>query len=643
MSWEDEVSSVDTQEGRTERARALLEAVLAAEDIPAAARELFSHDDLAGVLGCTLELERLRAIPRMGATVTRLERAARAAARKVTVRIAGEDEAQSIRDALCLPADWPDYPVPFGYEASVRGIMKLERQGEGVIPVLVSHEPIAVVGVRVDVGTGRESLELGFRRHGQWRRVTVAREVARDARALVALAGQGLPVSSVTSRTLVAWLDACEAMATSLPRSQCTSRTGWHGDVYLMGPGGDIELDDPEDAKSGWVAQGTWEGWKESASLVENEPAAWLTLYAACTAPLLRFLGLGHCPIVDLSGPRGRGKTTCLRWAGSGWGRADDCAGGTVLTWDASPTHVERLAAATWDAPMLLDDTKRARRPADVTMALYALAQGRGRGRGTPGGVQKTSTWRTTAISTGEAPLVEATEAGGARARVLSITITPAISSLALAKKLEAIILIHHGHLGPRVAARAIELGGELRSRYLEALAKWAGEIPADTRLLSTAAALEVAAGVLAELGLKPQCDWRAALADALSESVAAADQSGRALDVVREEFARHRTQYQGQEPTRTVVEYDSSGRRAREEPVNVTQYRGVWLDKNEWVGIYPGVLKQILEEAGHDITPVVTQWLERELLLTNRGHQFETTVAGHKQRVYAFKKAHVL
>ncbi|HEY7762459.1 MAG TPA: DUF927 domain-containing protein [Actinomycetota bacterium] len=636
MTWEDQVANVDTPEARAERARVALQAALDADNVAEAARALFHHADLAGFADCAPELEQLRCQPRCGALTGRLERASKAAARRSLLRVAGEDEPSPVlRDAVGAPTDWPAYNVPTHYQATPSGIVRLERVGRAVVPSLVAEEPCGVVGVRVDVGTGHESLVIGYRRHGDWRRVVVPREHARDSKRIVELAGVGLPVSSDTSRPLVRWLSATEdAAGAELERSRCTTRTGWHGDLYVQGPGGELELEDPDDARAGWTAAGTWEGWLDALDGICTEPAPWLVLYAASVAPLLRWMALGHNPIVDLWGPRGRGKTTCLRFAGSGWGRPDDGQGGTILTWDSTPTSIERMAARTWDAPLLLDDTKRAAKPQHVQSALYALAQGRGRGRGTPGGVQRTATWRTATISTGEAPLVEATEAGGAKMRVLSLGITPAISSLAVAKRLEAGICTNYGHLGPRVAARALELGSGLRDRYLEVLARWSTDsLGADTRLLSTCAAIEVAHDVVREVGVpEPEADWRTWLVDALDQSIIAGDQSERALDRVRDELARHQHQYRGQE-----IVHDSAGH-----PVAQRDYRGIWREDDDWVGLYPGTLQEILE--GHDLTTLLELWIERDVLMVNRGRQWETGVTkGVKQRVYAFRRSHVL
>lgn len=542
-----------------------------------------------------------------------------------------------VRDVVEAPNEWPAYPTPAGWVASPAGISKQVAEKGELRTVLVADEPLLVTAVRKDVGTGRESLVLGYRRHNRWVELAMPREHARSGRDLVAYCGQGLPVSAGTSRDIEAWLVGCErAGRQEIPVREVTSRTGWHGDLYVQGPGGPLELEDPDEVRTGWRTSGTWGGWLDALSVIEAEPAAWLVLYSAAVAPLLRWLQLGHCPIVDLSGPKGRGKTTCLRLAGSAWGRPDDGIGGTILTWGATPTYLERLAARTWDAPLLLDDTKRARRPQDVTQALYALAQGRGQGRGMIVGVQRTATWRTVAISTGEAPLVEATEAGGAKARVLSITISPAISSMKMAKALEARILVNHGHLGPRLAARALELGPELHTRYQAALNSWAIRVPADTRLLSTCAAIDVAHGVCLEIGMpEPQADWRAALRTALEESVTAGDQATRALDLVRDELARHGSAYRGHtRKDRTGEEIEPSG-----------GYRGIWREGDAWIGIYPGVLLELLRAAEHDATVVIGQWMERGILSATRGrNQLEVGLrAGEKHRVYAFLKSRVL
>lgn len=568
-------------------------------------------------------------LPAVGPQVDGLGRAIRGRAESMRdaqtahLRLARPDEqAPALTTAVGAPSAWPKYPVPVGYNVTPGGIFRVNADGD----TWVAGDPVLVTGHQVDIGTGQEHVELGFRRHGAWRTLVVPRVQARDQRQLVALADDGVPVSSGNSRDLVSWLDGCEHTgAGAIPVRRFTTRTGWHDDQYVAGSHSDLRLHDPEGDRDGWEQVGTWEGWCAALEEVEAEPVPWLILYAAAVGPLLRWLRLGHCPIVDLSGPRGRGKTTCLRLAGSGWGRADEAPGGTIRTWDASPTYMERLAEGTWDAPMLLDESHRAPRRDLVGQTLYALAQGRGKGRARPDGVRRTATWRNVVISTGEVPVIEATEKGGARARVLSVTRTPAISCRSVAQRLERGLATNYGHLGARLAQLAAGQGDQLRSRYLDFLEAWAAEVEADTRLLSSAAAIDVAAELVTELVGEPACDWRAQLAETLQLSVEEADQATRALDLVRGFWLSRQSSF-------------ARGPGDLEKTPPGHAWLGIqYADR---VCLFPHVLEELLQENGHDVRPVVTRWRELGVLVANDGFKWKVRVRGRSEGLYTFDRA---
>lgn len=559
---------------------------------------------------------------------------------RIGVRVAAPAEdrpLRSLREALEAPEGWADYPIPDRWEADESGIWARtrDRDGEDRL-VLVADAPIYVVGVERDVGGGeeRERIRLGHLRHGRWTEIRMPRSHARSTREIVGYADSGLPVSSETAKGLVSWIVACERSGRDdLPVDEVTTRTGWHSsDRYVSGPGCAIAIDDPDGTRDGWRPAGGLSGWIRAAEAIATEPVPWLLLFAAAAAPALPWLDLGHCPIVDLSGPRGRGKTTALRFAASAFGRPDEGAGGTITTWDQSPTYVERIAARTWDAPLLLDDAARARRPEDVTSSLYSLAQGRGRGRGTPGGVQRTATWRTIVISTGEAPVVEATEKGGARARVLSITQSPAIRSFEIARALEAGIASHYGHLAPLLASAALAQGEGLRERHRHWLSEWASQAQgADTRQLSTAAVISVGSELCEAIGVPiPACGWDFTLFESLQNSVAMADQRTRGLDLVRAEVSMNPTNYMGREAR------DRYG-----EPIPPARgYRGIWLDTEEWIGIFPPVLRALMREQGHDLAPLLQLWKEDGVLVCNHGTQLQKKYREARHCIYAFRKA---
>jgi hypothetical protein len=577
-------------------------------------------------------------------SLNRMIKAAEANLRLVEPGEVGED--RCLRDTVGAPDEWPAYPIPKGWVVNDNGIHKVEQAtGGGTTLVLVASEPVMPIAAAVDRITGRESVVLGYRRLGRWREIRVPREATGDPRALAAFRGDGLAVTTLSARDLVLWLDQIDvASGHRIPTTEVTSRVGWHDDTYVAGvdsPG--LTVEDPTGAKSGWKQAGTWAGWLDAVSWASDEPIPWIMLYAACAAPALRWIRPGHNPIVDLSGPRGRGKSTWLRMAGSGWGRADDGGGSTVYSWDTSYTHLERLAASTTDAPLLLDESMRIRPNLPVGQALYTLAQGHGAGRGAVTGVQRTGEWTCVILSTGEAPIVEHTEAGGARARVVSLTEDRPVSkeSREQSLRIESGLALNHGHLGSRVAARALFVAEDLRSRYEDRLRHWATYVQADTRLLSTAAAIDVGSWLAAEVGVpEPRADWRARLAESISTSVREADQGARALAVVRDLVSANSSKFAGRSP-------------GAPEPHG--GWYGVWpsdtrrtstTEDTRVIGVYPSKLDECLRHAGHDPHPVIAQWIESGILV--RDHKRRTKdvwnqVSGRKERVFAFLMSKVL
>ena len=562
----------------------------------------------------------------------------------------GGSEGDDLRAAIGGPADWPTYTIPMhwaiGEDRAIRRIVK--DKNDEPVSVLVSLEPWYVLQSLREFDTGRSYVEIGFFHRDRWRRMAVPREVLRSTTKIVELAADGVDVRSTANKNAVDWAAMCEPR-TGAP-GIVTSRLGWHGDDYITGPGGRISLVDSHGDFARWGTEGSWEGWIGSLARLHEAPVIALALCAAATAPLLRFLDLDHNPIVDLSGPSCSGKTTALRVAGSGWGRPGEQRGGTLRTWSATLVGLERQAAAQWDVPLLVDDTARATKAGVVSDAIYALAQGKGkirgsRDQGTNGGRQTTTTWRLSVISTGEAPIVDRTEAGGARARPLSITTTPACPSLELAQTLEDGVSDNHGHLAPRLAELAATHGRALRERHREAL-KWWAHGGGDTRMLSTAASIEVAAELLLELGVPIGEGWRDELAGAVAASRSAADQGGRALDVVREELSRNGDKY-----LRRACDHVGADRCGISTPRCIYSgephggWRGVWdltTSDVRCVGMFPQVLRGVLAAAGHtDPGPVLSLWRQQGVLAPGtHGGMAEPTVAGHKHRVYAFSRA---
>ncbi len=168
-------------------------------------------------------------------------------------------------------------------------------------------------------------------------------------------------------------------------------------------------------------SQGTLEKWQRAVRRLKNYPRVLILLYASFVPPLLMILRAPNF-IVDICGRTTTGKTIALRIGGSVWGCPDELAAEAVIhSWDSTQVWLERTASLLSGIPIILDDTKLARKPAVVADMLYLLANGRGRGRGNLQSLALGDSWRTVLISSGEAPATSFTQDGGTRTRVLEV------------------------------------------------------------------------------------------------------------------------------------------------------------------------------------------------------------------------------
>lgn len=167
----------------------------------------------------------------------------------------------------------------------------------------------------------------------------------------------------------------------------------------------------------------TLAGWQEAVSLVGPFPRVLLGIYASLTAPLLSILDAPNF-ILDFCGDTSIGKTVTQHAAASVWGYPPGERGGLVVAWNSTQVFSERYAELLNDLPIFLEDSQAAD-PRTVARMIFMLANGVGRGRGSPRGLRGVTRWRGVTISSGERPLTEATQSGGACADHHSLGFSP--------------------------------------------------------------------------------------------------------------------------------------------------------------------------------------------------------------------------
>lgn len=544
-------------------------------------------------------------------------------------------------------APLPDLIIPAGYRLEPDRTLGTVLNPFG----FPSQEPISfgallITGRTVDVDGDSEGLRLSWKRGGPWRHKIVDRGTVANSRELVGLANAGFPVTTSDSKEQVEYFAKFEAENFSaLPVARTTSRLGWQatggflvGREFIQANGQSLAVEmraDSMEWADGVIAfrgtglgddqiveayhrEGTMEKWTEAIEKLQPYPRALSVLYAAFVPPLLRIFG---CPnfIIDLCSRTSLGKTTAQRAAGSVWGDPDERKPASVVkTWNNTGVYVERSSAIASSLPLILDDTKQAKKPEEIAKVIYAVAEGRGRGRGTLGGIAATKTYYTVLISSGEQPITSFTNDGGTRMRVVEIEGAPfggeTPDTAKIVQAIDLAVKANFGHAGPVFVRYLIEnenLHPEWKKEFQARVKTFAESASGTTagRLATYAAAITQAA-TLVHTALDLPWSFEDPVKELWKEISNEADDpigAKRALRLLVSWAWANEVRFIGreQENIRGVPSAPSSG------------WLGRW-DRGEdykFIAFYPHILKEFLEK--HEFYPeaILTEWRESEWL----------------------------
>jgi hypothetical protein len=569
-------------------------------------------------------------------------------------------ELTTVRAALPNAPVETNIRVPLGYELSKHGVRKL-----GDEPVQVICCPLVVSGRGRDESRGEELVKLGWLWNGYWRERVVLRVEVADARQVVGLAAYGVPVTSNNARSVIQYISDFESENLSLlPFSFISRQLGWQGtdgdDGFLLGghrvsENGLVECDESHDGSVqfrgadegddqlalGLTRAGFIEGWLAAVRPVAAFPRVKLALYASFVPVVLRLVNAANF-VLSLAGETSRGKTVTLRVAGSAWGSPDESRPHTIVfTWDATAVWRERAPATMNNLPLILDDTKRARKPQDVEQTIYDVSQGRGRGRGSPKGLARQLSWQTVLLTSGEQPVASFTQAGGTRARVLESWGSPfgeqCQGTGEIVRKLNHDVKQDYGHAGPRFVHFLLQNRDkweEWREEYSRLVKEYddrAGNNALAGRLADHFAVIKLTARLVHEAIEMPwpYCDPVEPLWADFTQEVTEADRPAAALRhlmiwaasrqadfYIPSPLGDNRRQplggWAGVWPSDTPLPVDPRPRRKRKPPYHV--------------GFFPHKLDAILTEGGFDPQAVVRSWKDRGWLKVSEESGVERT-----------------
>lgn len=424
-----------------------------------------------------------------------------------------------------VTADPTQLPLPHPYSQSNTGALlkegKANDQGVPSYSTLAYTVPRVTV-IYLDDETGDEWWRLEWEgRHGPVS-VTLRRDEAASASKLTEKAGRaGLDINEVNKKELTKFLsDFVNHNGSRIRHQAVSSRMGWFGAGFLWGrtwladptgmeqprelvvAGGDGRAQLANALRS----EGTFEDWCNGVAGLSAYPLVLAGVYASVASALVSLVNTQSC-VFEWASSSGTGKTTSLAIAASVWGHPEELQS----SWDGTKVSLEHNAAFMNAMPLFLDDTKTvsgSKNSIDPEWAIYRVTSGEGRQRAAPGGVSRqTAKWSLNMLTTGEEPVYGSGQAGGARARLVSVQDPP----YGLATKdavsrtvgpLCAGILPNHGHAGPAVIGLAVGIGpSKLRAAWSKRREFWidhlSGRHSANDRVSNHLAMLELAGMML--------------------------------------------------------------------------------------------------------------------------------------------------
>lgn len=383
---------------------------------------------------------------------------------KKILKLISQAERIDLSAPVPVTASIEDAPVnlrqPDGWEYSEDGIKKFNKKSYA--NELVCRTPIILKQRLKSLDTGDEKIEVAFKRDGKWHQAIFQRSTLFTSRGIVSLSDLGCTVTSENAKQVVQFLSALESENLDLvPRADSTSTFGWQpGKRFIPGRERGIVLDvDPsqQGAASAYRKEGSLDGWVETMRPHRERDKFRFILAASFAAPLLKIIKQRTFFVYNWGNSKA-GKTAALKAALSAWGDPEKL----MVNFNATQVGLERTAALYRDLPLGIDERQLAgSKQENLENIVYMIANGKGKVRGAKsGGVQKTYSWRTVAIATGEEPLARETSKGGVSTRALEIYGGP-FEDEHSASQMHQQSADNCGHAGPEFVNRIAELSEE--------------------------------------------------------------------------------------------------------------------------------------------------------------------------------------
>ena len=281
-------------------------------------------------------------------------------------------------------------------------------------------QPLLITKLFEDVESGDVKAEIAFRDKGVWKYHTVLRGVIANRNKIIDLANVGLAVTTDNANEIVNYLQELQTV-NAIPTQKSAPSLGYHDNQFI-----------PYSTKIVYTAVNGSSYTKIHNSIHSNgNHDTWVNLYrevrndsfpvriiiaSSFASVLLEPLDLPLF-ITHIEGDSDTGKSVCLKFACSPWGKPEQY----IHNLNGTTNGLERLAEFYHNFPLILDESQTVQNDDLISKLIYMVTQGEGKMRAVPYGLAHTPTWHCGFITSGEKQLTRENSATGEFNRIINL------------------------------------------------------------------------------------------------------------------------------------------------------------------------------------------------------------------------------
>ena len=452
-----------------------------------------------------------------------------------------------------------------------------------------------------------EKIELSFFKYGKWKQILVPRSIVANKTKIIALADDGIEVTSENSSFLVKYIsDVVNSNQDTLPRVVSIGHMGWdpkeeYGEFVPYSDSIQPDVGDQFDVLlKALEPKGTLQEWYKIVFPLLKSPYMRITIAASLASVLI---GPMHALpfILHLWGGTGAGKTVALKVAASIWGNPDE--GKMVDTMNNTINYIMEKAGVLYSIPFFGDKLQTIKgNYGNYDSLIYRVTSQTNRGRlRANGSMGRRLSWQNSFLFTGEEPITQSNSGGGAINRVIELECTEKI--IQDGNGTVAAIADCHGVLGPAFVAQAKQ-SQDTNKKVFKQFEKELQDMGGTGKQVQALALMLTAYDLLQSMAPAGCPVLTVGDVKGCIKTEQEVDVPQRAYEYVCNQIAINQNKF--------VMD----GIKPKGETWGGT------ADSNT-VNIFKGALERILKEEGFSLRAVKQKWLDQDLLIRHKGRIF--------------------